>query len=364
MIDYRDDFVTRLADDVEDLIEGGASVRSDAVLARLLELAQCNCAAFARYAKRFGSGVGVPDRAFKADTPYLFPEVEPACTFETSGTSGALRGRAHYTPLGMRLLRATILAGARRNIVADLDRPCIVRLVPTRESAPRMVMAYGMQLIEEAYGDPRASGSVIGPHGIELSTLERLLDRAVAADQPVVLIGGSFAFVNVCERMQALGKRWVLPAGSRMVDAGGFKGRSRSMDVAQLRALVAMTLGVTSARSTNIFGMTELASQLYDAEDRPLGPSGERPKRALPHVWPRLRSPLDLQLMAAGTGLLEVVDLCILDRPCVVLTGDLAVGDGVALACAGRIRGSESRGCSLTLDALTAPTSGGSRAVT
>jgi hypothetical protein len=107
--------------------------------------------------------------------------------------------------------------------------------------------------------------------------------------------------------------------------------------------------------------MTELASQLYDAEDRPLGPSGERPKRALPHVWPRLRNPSDLQLMATGTGLLEVVDLCILDRPCVVLTGDLAVGDRDGVALAGRIRGSGSRGCSLTLDALTAP--GGSRVV-
>jgi hypothetical protein len=361
MIDYRDDFVTRLADDISDLIEGGVSVSSDGVLARLLELARHNCAAFSRYTERFG-GVGVPDRAFKTSAPYLFPTVEPALTFETSGTSGGLRGRAHYTPLGERLLRATILAGARHNIVADLERPAIVRLVPPRESARSMVMAYGMQLIEEAYGDPRASGSVIGPNGIELSSLQRLLERAVAADQPVVLIGGSFAFVNLCERLEALGKCWVLPAGSRMVDAGGFKGCSRSMTVAQLRSLVADTLGVTSARSTNIFGMTELASQLYDAEDRPLGPNGERPKRALPHVWPRLRNPRDLTLMAAGTGLLEVVDLCILDRPCTVLTGDLAVRDGAAIACAGRIRGSGSRGCSLTLDALTAPGGDSARA--
>lgn len=355
MIDYRDDTVSRLARDMEDLIDGRTS--ADSVLARLLDLAQQNCEPFARYSERFGVGIGVPDRAFKSGSPYLFPSVEPALTFETSGTTGLQKGRAHYTPLGARLLRATILAGARQNIVADLERPAIVRLVPTRDSAPCMVMAYGMQLIEETYGDPRASGSVIGPSGIDMERFAHLVERAVAADQPVVLIGGSFAFVNLCERLRALGKHWKLPRGSRMVDAGGFKGRSRSLHVEELRALARETLGISAF--TNIFGMTELASQLYDAEDRPLGPSGERPKRTLPHAWPRLRNPADLQLMAAGTGLLEVVDLCILDRPCVVLTGDLAVGDHAGVALAGRIRGSGSRGCSLTLDALTGPAATG-----
>ena len=353
MIDYRDSFVSRLANEVEDLIEE-RSAHADEVFASLLELAQQNSEVFARYLQRFGAGLGVPDRAFKASSPYLFPGVEPALTFETSGTTGVLKGRAHYSELGARLLRATILAGARRNIVAELDRPAIVRLVPAHEHAPSMVMAFGMQLIADTYADARASGSVVGPNGLDFERFAQLLDRAVAADQPVVLIGGSFAFVNVCERLQNMHKRWQLPAGSRMVDAGGFKGRSRSLSVEQLRGLVADTLGITAARSTNIFGMTELASQLYDAEDRALGPSGERPKRVLPHVWPRLRDPESLQLMAAGTGLLEVVDLCVLDRPCVVLTGDLAVSDGNGVALAGRIRGSGSRGCSLTLDALTA----------
>lgn len=359
MIDYRDSFVTRLADDIEELIEGRSRVNSDALLARSFELAQRNCPAYSRYTKRFGTCLGVPDRAFKGAAPYLFPSVEPALTFETSGTSGKVKGRVHYTELGERLLRATILAGARRDIIGELERPVIVRLVPTREQAPAMVMAYGMQLIAECYGDPTASGSVIGPSGIALDVLERLLDHAVAADQPVVLIGGSFAFVNLCERLLTLGKRWVLPRGSRMVDAGGFKGRSRALNVAELRALVADTLGVE--RSTNIFGMTELASQLYDADDRALGPDGERPRQLLPHAWPRLRNPIDLQLMTRGTGLLEVVDLCILDRPCVVLTGDLAFGDGVGIALAGRVSGAGARGCSLTLDALT--TSGGDRAI-
>jgi hypothetical protein len=361
---YDDAFVTRLADDIEELIESRGGVSAEAVMARSLELAQRNCAAFSRYSKRFGLGLGVPDRAFKAAAPYFFPGVEPALTFETSGTSGASKGRAHYTPLGERLLRATILAGARREIVFDLQRPAIVRLVPTREHAPAMVMAYGMQLIAEAYGDPAASASVIDAGGLDFEVFDELLGRAVAADQPVVMLGGSFAFVNLCERLRALHKRWRLPSGSRVVDAGGFKGRSRCMSVEALRALVADTFGVPKTRFTNIFGMTELASQLYDAADAPLGPSAERRKRALAHAWPRLRNPRDLRLLASGTGLLEVVDLCVIDRPCVVLTGDLGVGDEAGIALAGRVQGSDSRGCSLTLDALTAPDTGADHACT
>ena len=352
MIDYRDGFVQSLAEDIERLI-AGESVSPETLFERLLELAERNCPAVARYFADTARGRGVPDTAFKSSMPYLFPGVEPEICFETSGTSGSVKGRAPYSPLGAQLLRSTIVTGARAHITQELERPAIVRLVPSQAQAPTMVMAHGMELISNALGDGKASGSVVGPAGVDFAALSRLLGRAIAADQPVVLIGGSFAFVNLCERLVVEKKRFALPKGSRVVDAGGFKGRSRSMPVDALRALIADRFGVAPGRFTNIFGMTELASQLYDDEDRPLGPLGERPKVAAPYVWPRLRSPFDMNLTAHGQGLLEVVDLCILDRPCVVLTGDLAVGDGRGIALAGRAQLESSRGCSLTLDTLT-----------
>lgn len=352
MIDYRDRFVLALADDIERTIHGEPVAD---LLERLLELAERNCPKVAHYFAATGHGRGIPDTAFKLSAPYLFPQVEPELCFETSGTSSGERGRAPYSPLGARLLRSTILQGARAHVTPGLDRPAIVRLVPPRAQAPRMVMAYGMELIESTLGCPSASGSVVGANGIDVPALSALLGRAIASDQPVVLIGGSFAFVNLCEQLVSQNVRFALPRGSRVVDAGGFKGRSRSMAVDSLRALIADRFGVSLDRFTNIFGMTELASQLYDAEDRPLGPLGERPKLAAPYAWPRLRSPFDMSLTAHGLGLLEVVDLCVLDRPCVVLTGDLALGDGRGIALAGRAHLHRSRGCSLTLDRLTAP---------
>ncbi len=54
-----------------------------------------------------------------------------------------------------------------------------------------------------------------------------------------------------------------------------------------------------------------------------------------------------------GLGLLEVIDLCVLDRPPALLTGDLAIATPTGAAAVGRIQRNSTRGCSISLDALT-----------
>jgi hypothetical protein len=215
-------------------------------------------------------------------------------------------------------------------------------------------MPYGMKLLSDTFGDPSTSASVVGTGGLDLPVLAALLDRAVADDRPVVLIGGSFAFVHVCDALASQGRRWALPSGSRMVDAGGFKGRSRELDVDALRRAVGDVFGIERAHCNNIFGMTELASQLYDGADVPVGPKRERPKAAAPFVSARVRDPFSWETIAAGAGLLEVVDLCVIDRPHVVLTGDWAVASDAGVAITGRVLASESRGCALSFESREA----------
>jgi hypothetical protein len=138
------------------------------------------------------------------------------------------------------------------------------------------------------------------------------------------------------------------------VDAGGFKGRSRVVGVDGLRAALGRVFGIAADRCINLFGMTELASQLYDAADVAVGPLGERPKGRLTFVEPRVRDAHTLAPIERGSGLLEVADLCILDRPHVVLTGDRGIACAEGVAIAGRVERGQSRGCSLTLDEMTA----------
>jgi len=351
-IRYRDPFVARLFDDIAQLVTDDTGDAAS-IEARLSELGRTNSPAVADYVRRMPHGAGVPDSAFKVDPPYYFPDEPPVRTFRTSGTTGQTRGAASYSARGMQLMEASILRQARSQITGGLDAPIFLRLVPPESRAPEMVMAYGMERIVSALGHPELSACVIDARGIDYALLSARLDLAVRDALPVVLIGGSFAFVNVCEELEARGLRWSLPRGSRVVDAGGFKGRARGIDVAGLRALLHRSLGVSPAACLNLFGMTELASQLYDAADSALGPLGERPKGRSTFVWPQVRDAYDLQLRTHGSGLLEVVDLCILDRPHRILTGDRGIASAHGVAIAGRIERGQSRGCSLTLDAIT-----------
>ncbi len=336
----------RLHEDIASLIEGNAG-DTDAIAARLHELASANSRAVARYRQRSVADLGVPDTAFRGSSVFHFVESHVARTFRTSGTSGPDRGSAAYSERGLDLMRRSIVANGRRNVFGGLDRPTVVRLVPESRVIPEGVMPYGMEVLSETFGDPGSSASVVGPNGLDLDRLVAIVDRAVADRRPVVLLGGSFAFVHLCDALVERGRSWELPAGSTMVDAGGFKGRSRELDVDALRAAVGSVFGIARDRCTNIFGMTELASQLYDAVDVPLGPKGERPKGKTAFVAPRVRDPFSFRHTTHGPGLLEVADLCILDRPHVVLTGDWAFAGEGGVAITGRVRPSESRGCAL-----------------
>lgn len=349
-IAYRDPEVGRLADAAADLLCGGSTTASE-VEGRLFALTRANAPGVVAYWQRTRVGYGVPDEAYKRAPPYLFPDEPPVRTFRTSGTTGGPRGAAPCTARGLELMDLSIVTAARRHLFGDLDRPAVIRLVPREADAPEMVMAHGMELLDATFGHRQLGACVVGPGGLDLDGLARALDRATAAEAPVVLLGASFAFVNATEALEQRGRRWTLPEGSRMLDAGGFKGRSRTVTVDDLRASVARTFGVR--RFQNLFGMTELASQLYDAEGPAVGPLGERPKFAAPHARARVRDPFTLALAERGDGLLEVVDLAILDRPAWILTGDRGIATPHGVAIAGRVERGQARGCSLSLDALT-----------
>ncbi|MGH3620347.1 MAG: acyl-CoA reductase [Sciscionella sp.] len=349
---YDGSFVAELFDDVGRLIIGE---RADdhSILARLCELAATNSATVAEYWAATEYGRGIPDSAYKTAPPYLFADREPARTFTTSGTTAVATGSVGYSPLGMELMRLSILENARRHVMRDLDHAAVIRFVPAEQAAPEKVMAYGMELIATIFGEPELSEVVIGPHGVDYDRLAGALKTVIAEGIPAVLLGASHAFVNVCARLAHENVSFELPAGSRVVDAGGFKGLSTTVRVDAMRAALTATFGIATDGFVNLFGMTELASQLYDCVDQPAGPLGERPKGRLPFVRPRVRSADTMRFVVDGTGLLEVIDLCVLDRPPVLLTGDLGIQVEHGVSIVGRVDRAHSRGCSLALDRIT-----------
>ena len=167
MIPYNDPFVTKLDEDIRYLLEHEDLEKMTDVRARLEVLGQSNCSGLTRYWDKTQIGFGVPDRAFKGDSPYYFPDAPPVKVFCTSGTSGAKPGRCYYSERGLALMEAAVLQAARKHLIQDLEQPAIIRLLPSEQAAPEMIMAHGMELISRTFGAAQLSQSVITDRGFE-----------------------------------------------------------------------------------------------------------------------------------------------------------------------------------------------------
>ena len=103
-----------------------------------------------------------------------------------------------------------------------------------------------------------------GSWGIEDAEVIAFLERAIREHQPVAVLGTAFNFVHFLDALSNTGKRLRLPAGSRVMETGGYKGRSREMPKLELHAWICEMLGLTRSEIVCEYGMSELSSQAYD----------------------------------------------------------------------------------------------------
>ena len=71
--------------------------------------------------------------------------------------------------------------------------------------------------------------------------------------------------MHLLDELERRRVRYVLPDGSRLMECGGFKGRSREMPRPELYARLEGALGIPMEIMLNQYGMTELGSQFYDS---------------------------------------------------------------------------------------------------
>lgn len=296
----------------------------------------------------------VPTRGFKELDLISGDPRGVEAVFRTSGTSrGAGRRGTHHVP-SLALYRALSLPWFRANLLPDLgptDRIRVISLVPTRASSPESSLSTMVDFVLEACADAHGATVADAESGVDIAALIRALDSAESAGSPVLLIGTAFAFVHAVDALEAEGYRTHLPAGSRAMETGGFKGRSREVPRADLYAAISERVGIEPSRVVNEYGMTELLSQFYEPTLRQ--PGGERRQVAPPWMRTRILSPADLSPAPPGEpGLLQHFDLANIGSVSAVLTEDVgrAVADGFVVL--GRTPGAEPRGCSLAMEEL------------
>jgi hypothetical protein len=197
----------------------------------------------------------LPTDVFKVMELSMFPS-QRVKTFMTSGTTKPEeRGKVGFDGGGLRLMDATIEEAASSFLFPDRMRTKILILAPPPDMAPHMIMAYGMNRLKEHFGLPK-SRFLVGQEGFEVGTLIKELRSSEEEGIPVTLCGGSFGFVNFFDYCHEKGLRFQLPFGSRTLDAGGFKGRSREVTREEFVRECGEILGIETSYSVNLLGMT------------------------------------------------------------------------------------------------------------
>lgn len=277
-------------------------------------------------------------------------------TFMTSGTAQPEeRGKIHYDEGGLRLMDATIRAAATDCLFPDGIKATFLIIAPQPDSSSSMVMSYGMDRLKEYFGLPQ-SRFLVGEGGFNVQILVDVLRTSEDKGIPVVICGGSFGFVNFFDYCQRKGLTFHLPSGSRCLDAGGFKGRSREIGRKDFLNCCEELLGIPQNYCVNLLGMTEIASQFYDNTLKTLhqGVSVPRAKVIPPWVRTVVVDPDTLEPLSPGDrGLLRHFDLANRGHICAIQTDDMGRIVEGGLEVYGRAREDETRGCALTIDEMT-----------
>jgi hypothetical protein len=334
-------FITRTA----------SGARDDAARdALLLELAWYQASACAPYGRFFAQRTrgqapstldqvpGLPTDAFRFARISSRSPHEDVRTFESSGTTQSERSQHAFADLTLYDLAAQ--AAARYALFPERERMRLVILAPPEQELASSSLSYMLARFLGWFGS-EGSRHVWPVQGDMLRELDLTLREAEQAGEPVALLGTSFAFVHALDGLGDV--RYALPAGSRIMQTGGFKGRAREIAPDAMRTWLSTSFGVPEPFIVAEYGMTELSSQLYETtlREAALGHT-VRPRTLWAPPWLRAVPvhPEQLTPVSEGEeGLVRLDDAANLDSVASIQTADVARREHSGLVLLGRARG-------------------------
>ncbi len=310
----------------------------------------------------------VPARAFRIHSPFVGDPEGAEATFVTSGTTagpvggeGAGAARGVHRVRDLSLYHASLLptAGAHLRDPGEGGVLRVLALMPSPGELPGSSLVHMAGVLAGAWDDG-GGAFLAGPDWrLDGARVARAFARAREDRVPVLLLATAFALVHLLDQVAGT-SALLLPAGSRVMETGGFKGRSREVPRGALYEEVARRLGVPPERIVNEYGMSELLSQFYEPVLAEGGPADPEARRLVSPPWVRTRvlDPVTLEPAPVGSpGLLCHLDLANLDSAALLLTEDLGVEVPApgperrgGFRVLGRNPGAPPRGCSLSIE--------------
>jgi hypothetical protein len=290
----------------------------------------------------------VPTEAFKLARVAAFPAEETRATFRTSGTTIGARG-AHEMRRPETYDAAALAFGHWALMAGMPEKAAVLVLGASPKEAPDSSLSRMTALFATKLGrlDSDAAHFVRGDV-LDLASLDEQVARATLQGESVLLLATAFALVHLLDALD--GATFRLPRASRVMQTGGFKGRTREVDSATLRREVARAFAIDENSIVGEYGMTELSSQFYEATLR-----GGEPSFYVEPPWARV-VPVDPETLVpvqdGEIGIARIEDLMNVDSAAFVLAADRVRRTSSGFELLGRVPGASPRGCSIALDEL------------
>jgi len=135
-------------------------------------------------------------------------------------------------------------------------------------TAPRSSLVHRFETVRQMSGLPESAftGNVSadGSWVVDFAATIQKLKNAADSGKPLTLLGTAFFVRSSAGSSGGKYLHFQLPKGSRVMETGGYKNRSRTMPKTELHALIIKQLGVTPDNIVCEYGMSELSSQAYD----------------------------------------------------------------------------------------------------
>lgn len=256
----------------------------------------------------------------------LTGKVRPQHVFTSSGTTGTQTSKHYVADLGHYHRGAEM---AFQRVYGSVEGYCVLALLPA------YLERKGSSLVDMArhfigLSTDQDSGFYLD----ELDQLHKLLLKKISDKKPTLLLGVTFALLDLAEKYQ-------LPENDLVImETGGMKGRRKELLRTEVHALLKPRLGVQKIHSE--YGMTELLSQAYS--------TGEGFFEAPPWMKVSIRQTDDpfSPERPGKTGGVNVIDLANIDSCAFIETQDLGrLYPDARFEIMGRFDNSDIRGCNL-----------------
>ncbi len=279
----------------------------------------------------------VPTAAFKELELTSLAPADRTAVFHSSGTTKQKPSRHFHNADSLGLYEASLWSWFNFQFPASSFQLAI--LTPPPSQVLHSSLVHMFETIRQKLGAPEnVFVGRVDSTGAWTLDFEGLNSKHKTQNLKFVL-GTAFSFVHLLDFLAEKNLRLTLPPGSRVLETGGYKNRSRSLPKAELHALITERLGVPRENIICEYGMSELSSQAYST-------SGDF--HFPPWARAQIVSPETGHEVADGeTGLIRVLDLANVFSVAAIQTEDLAIRRGDGFELLGRAQLAEPRGCSL-----------------